>query len=99
MVLTVFRSRLNPGVDAEYGVWTARMRELAMAMPGYVSHKAFAAPDGERVTIVEFDSEEHQRAWAKLPAHISAQRAGRDSFYSEYVLMVCTVERERRFKA
>ncbi len=34
------------------------MSALAKAMPGYISHKGFVAEDGERVTIVEFESDE-----------------------------------------
>ena len=56
MIVTVFRSRLLPGVRDEYVALVDRMVELAAAMPGYISHKGFFADDGERVTIVEFES-------------------------------------------
>ncbi len=97
MIVTIFRSRLRPGVDDEYGPMAERMDELAAAMPGYVSHKAFTAEDGERVTIVEFESEEAMRAWRLHPEHREAQRRGRDRFYSEYRIQVCPVAREARF--
>mgnify|MGYP003350083918 FL=1 len=58
MIVTVFRSRLKPGVQDEYGPMAARMSALAKSMPGYISHKGFVAEDGERVTIVEFENEE-----------------------------------------
>jgi heme-degrading monooxygenase HmoA len=61
MIVTIFRSRLRPGVDDEYGPTAERMDKLAAAMPGYISHKEFTADDGERVTIVEFASEEAMR--------------------------------------
>lgn len=94
MVVTIFRSRLKPDAEAEYGKWAARMSALASTMPGYVSHKGFVAPDGERVTIVEFASEEAQRAWRMHPDHVAAQKKGRQDFYAEYRLQVCRVERE-----
>jgi heme-degrading monooxygenase HmoA len=97
MILTVFRSRLKPEAVQEYGPWAQRMSELAKTMPGYISHKGFVAPDGERVTVVEFETEEQQIAWARHPEHMDAQRLGRGSFYSEYSIQVCTVHRERRF--
>ena len=93
MIVTVFRSRLNPQTEAEYLQWAERMHELAVTMPGYVSHKTFAAEDGERVTIVEFESEETQRAWARHPEHRDAQELGRTRFYTEYALQVCEVKR------
>ena len=97
MVLTVFRSRLNPDVQDEYGAWAVRMSELARAMPGYISHKGFTAPDGERVTIVEFDTDEHMRAWSAHPEHVEAKKLGRSSFYAEYDIKVCTVVRSHAF--
>ena len=39
MVLVIFRSRLKPGVDAEYEPVAARMDAPAVSMPGYVAHK------------------------------------------------------------
>jgi heme-degrading monooxygenase HmoA len=97
MIVTVFRSRLRPEAADEYGPLATRMSELAKTMPGYISHKGFAAPDGERVTIVEFDTEEHQRAWSMQAEHAAAKKRGRDEFYSEYKIQVCTVKREHVF--
>jgi len=99
MIVTVFRSRQNPEAREEYTLWAARMSELARTMPGYVSHKAFVAEDGERVTIVEFANEEAQRAWAQHPQHVDAKKKGRAAFYSEYKLQTCQVLRESRFPA
>ena len=97
MPLTVFRSRLRPEAAHEYEGWAARMDALARTMPGYLSHKTFTADDGERVTLVEFDSEENQQAWAKHPEHLEAQEKGRKRFYSEFSIQVCSVVRSAGF--
>lgn len=94
MVITVFRSRVKPEVQEEYARWVGRMRELATSMPGFISHKGFVADDGERVAIVEFESEAAQRAWATHPEHIEAQKKGRKDFYLEFRIQVCTLQRE-----
>ena len=94
MILTVFRSRLNPAAQEEYAVWAQRISDLAEQMPGYVSHKGYVAADGERVTVVEFETEEQQRAWAMHPEHVQAMRKGRESFYTEHRLQVCQVLRD-----
>jgi len=99
MIVTVFRSRLKPEAREEYTQWAGRMSELARAMPGYLSHKVFVAEDGERVTIVEFESEEAQRAWARHPQHLEAKKKGRADFYAEFKLQTCNVLRESRFPA
>ena len=99
MIVTVFRSRLKPEAAMEYGEWAPRIAALAKSMPGYVSHKSFVAEDGERLTLVEFESEEAQRAWANEARHVEAKKKGRKDFYLEYRLQVCTVQRDTSFKA
>ena len=99
MIVTVFRTRLNPGVDDEYGPTAARMSELARTVPGYVSHKGYVAEDGERVTIVEFESEEALNRWRIDPEHRGAKKRGFESFYSEFRYQICSVIRERSWAA
>jgi heme-degrading monooxygenase HmoA len=99
MIITVFRSRLKPGLRDEYVALVERMNELARTMPGYISHKGFFADDGERVTIVEFAHEEGMHAWRTNPEHIAAQKLARQKYYSEYSVQVCTLDRESKFNA
>ena len=98
MIVVVFRSRLAPEAVEDYDTTAARMDELAVKMPGYIAHKEFAAEDGERLTVAEFESEETVAAWRTHPEHVDAQRKGRAKFYSEFRLTVCEVLREQRFK-
>ncbi|HEX4865909.1 MAG TPA: antibiotic biosynthesis monooxygenase [Acidimicrobiales bacterium] len=58
-------------------------------MPGFEGFKTFAAPDGERVSIIVFDSLEHQEAWRDDHEHRLAQRRGRQDFYAAYSISVC----------
>ena len=98
-VVTIFRNRLKPENVDEYYQWAARISALAKTMPGYLSHKTFAADDGERVTIVEFADEASQRGWATQAQHVEAKKKGRESFYTEYSIQICSVARESRFTA
>src|SRR4051794_2370199 len=99
MVVTIFRGRLRPEAQQEYMQWAARMSELAASMPGYLSHKSYAAEDGERVTLVEFESQEALMAWSRHPEHVEAKKKGRESFYLEYRVQVCTPMRDSNFTA
>ena len=95
MIVTVFRVRLNPNVDdEELTQLDNRMLELASAMPGFVSYKNFVSEDGEGVTIVEFESLETQSAWRGHPEHKVAQARGREEFFAEYRIQVCTTVRD-----
>lgn len=98
MVVIVFRSRIRAGNEQELVADGARMYELASAMPGFVSYKDFAAEDGENVTIVEFDTLEHLAAWREHPEHKKVQQKGRERYFSEYRIQVCSTERDYDFK-
>lgn len=93
MIITIFRSRLRLENQEAYERVAVRMDELAHKMPGFVAIKTFTAPDGERVSIVEFESEETHNAWRQHPEHREAQRLGREQFYSEFKLQVCKLDR------
>jgi heme-degrading monooxygenase HmoA len=98
MVLTVFRSRLRPENEAEFQELAARMMKLAEAMPGFISYKLYVSSDGERCSLVEFETPEQLRAWRELPPHREAQRIGRERYYAEYSLRVFDEPlRESRF--
>lgn len=99
MIVTVFRTRMNPGVQDEYGPMAKRMSELARTIPGYISHKGFVADDGERVTIVEFETEEALHRWRIDPEHAKAKRRGVEAFFSEFKFQICSVVRERMWTA
>jgi len=92
MIVTIFRSRLMPGLQDEYVALVERMREITVTIPDYVSHKGFWSDDGERVTIVEFEHEEGQTAWRKHPEHLEAQKLGRTKYYEMYDIKVAEVD-------
>lgn len=99
MILTIFRSRLSDthrdAYDEQVRITAARAEQA----PGFLGHKMFVAEDGERVTLVEFDTLEHQRAWSLSREHKTAAIAGRRRFYAEYKIQVCSVERQSEFVA
>ena len=97
MVITIFRSRLRPEHRAEYEHRAAKIHALAVKTPGFISIKTFGAEDGERVSIVEFESEETMLAWRNQPDHRLAQELGRKLFYSEYRIQVYRPIRDYSF--
>ncbi|MEY2468865.1 MAG: hypothetical protein QOF21_1563 [Actinomycetota bacterium] len=95
-ILTVFRSRLADGAyDAGYEERADEMLARAQAMPGFVEFKSFTAPDGERLSVIQFASRADHDAWARDTEHRVAQAQGRDSFYAEYRITVAEVTNER----
>ena len=98
MVISVFRSKLRPGIEEEFVKLGDRMLEIAQSMPGFVSYKVYTAPDGERASIIEFESREELLAWRDLPEHRAAQQRGRERYYEWYSLVVSEPERESHFE-
>jgi heme-degrading monooxygenase HmoA len=98
MVVTVFRSKLRSDNAGEFQRLVDRMMELATAMPGFVSYKVYGADDGERCSIIEFDTAEHLLAWRNHPEHVEAQELGRELYYEQYSLVVAEPIRESRFE-
>ncbi|PJI43385.1 antibiotic biosynthesis monooxygenase [Ferrovibrio sp.] len=99
MILVAFRSRLRPEATDAYATMAQQIGPLAMAVPGYVSHKAYTAPDGERVTLVEYESEDAVRLWSRDRQHALAKKAGHAEFFSWFRIQVCQVLRERSHDA
>ena len=98
MIVVLFRSRLSVEAGEEYAEMAERMLDLARGMPGFVSFKHFAAEDGERLSMIEFDSEEHLGAWREHPEHRKAQARGKEKFYTEYRLTVAETIRDYGFR-
>jgi heme-degrading monooxygenase HmoA len=97
MVVTVFRSRLLPGHDDEFRALADEMMEQAEAMPGFRSYKLYTSEDGERCSVIEFETTEQLMAWRQHAGHQKAMRIGRERFYSEYSSFVGEPIRESRF--
>jgi heme-degrading monooxygenase HmoA len=97
-MVTVFRSRLRPGVQDDYSPVADEMSRLVQTIDGFMDQRFYISPDGERVTIVRFrDPESHQR-WARHPDHLAAQERGRGEFYSWYDISVCEELYSRDFE-
>jgi len=98
MIVVVFRAhRTEAGDGPDYYTHLARMAEIAVTMPGYISHKAYKAEDGERLTLFEWESEDTLRDWARHSEHVEVKQIGRDRFYADYHLQVCEVVRDSKF--
>jgi heme-degrading monooxygenase HmoA len=96
--VVVFRSRIREDASGEFQELAERMLAIAREMPGFISYKVYTAPDGERVSIHEWESPEHLRAWREHPEHRKVQALGREQYYEEYTSYVSDEPRESRFR-
>jgi heme-degrading monooxygenase HmoA len=91
MVIALFEHRLRADIDvAEWDQTFERMVALASEMPGLISIDGYASPDGMRLAVVRWESEEALQAWKNHPEHVRAQARGREAFFDEYKVTVAS---------
>jgi len=91
MVIALFEFLLRTDIDVEEWEQTfERMVSLASEMPGFISLDGYDAPDGMRLAVVRFASEEALEAWKNHPEHAEAQARGRDAFFDAYKVTVAS---------
>ena len=91
----LFKTELRREADGpEYEETDRRMMEIVSKMPGFISIKPYTAEDGERISLVRFESKESLEAWTSHPEHRKAQQRAREFFYDSYWVQVCEVVRE-----
>ena len=90
-VIALFEFRLRADIDAvEWEQTFQRMVALASEMPGLISIDSYASPDGMRLAVVRFVSDEALQAWKNHPEHLEAQARGREAFFDEYKVTVAS---------
>ena len=95
MIVVLFGTKLRPDIDrAEYEARNWRLDDLVRQIPGFISVQSYTSKEGERVTMVRFESEAALEAWRHHPEHVEAQRKGRETYYDSYWVQVCETIRE-----
>ncbi len=87
MRTVIFRTYSVDETRAEYYATAEPLFKIAAAMPGFVAAKTFVAPDGEELTVVEFESDEALNAWRQQAEHLAAQKSS-GKFFSDYRITV-----------
>jgi len=98
MVIVLFRSKMTDAAGADYAAMAQEMLDRARTMPGFVDFKSFKADDGERISVIHWESQETLRGWATDARHLVAQRLGRDKWYEYFRLEVAEVVRSYAFE-
>lgn len=92
MYVVIFRAKIR-ALDAEYSRAASRMRELALGQFGCLDFHAVTEGQNE-VALSYWPSEEAIKAWRSHPAHVLAQKAGRERWYESYSVQVAKISRE-----
>jgi heme-degrading monooxygenase HmoA len=87
----IFTSIRTEGENG-YGEIAERMVELAKQQPGYLGHESAREETG--ITVSYWESLEAIRNWKMNTEHLSAQKKGREEFYSAFKVRIAKVERD-----
>lgn len=97
MVVVLFRSALTDEAGADYRAMADEMLARARTMPGFIDFKSFRAEDGERLSVIRWESQETMRCWAEDARHRAAQRLGREQWYRYFRVEVAEIVRAYGF--
>jgi heme-degrading monooxygenase HmoA len=87
----IFTSLRTDG-DQGYARMSERMERLAEQQPGYLGIEAAREQVG--ITVSYWADEVAAAAWKQVAEHLVAQERGREAWYADYRVRVCTVTRD-----
>lgn len=94
MYAVIFTSKLSSNADG-YHEMAAKMVELAKLQPGFINVES--ARDEIGITVSYWESLEAIKNWKANLCHLEAQENGKSTWYENYTVRICKVEREYSF--
>ncbi|PWJ47625.1 Heme-degrading monooxygenase HmoA [Quadrisphaera granulorum] len=82
-----------------YFEMAVRMATLGQSQPGYLGRTSMSDEAGAELTVIYYRDEASIRAWKADAEHLTAQRLGKERWYSSYDIQVARVERRYAFNA
>jgi heme-degrading monooxygenase HmoA len=87
----IFTSLRTEG-DQGYARMSERMEQLAAEQPGFLGVES--ARDQVGITVSYWADDAAAAAWKQVAEHLVAQARGREVWYADYRVRVCTVTRD-----
>ncbi len=81
--------------DKGYAAMAEDMVRLAQEQPGFLGMES--ARDGLGITVSYWTDLEAIKQWKQQTDHLEAQRLGRSTWYKNYLVRICKVERDYLF--
>jgi heme-degrading monooxygenase HmoA len=92
----VIFSSLREDGDKGYSEMADTMMELAQTQAGFLG--AESARNELGITVSYWESLEAIKKWQEHPAHIIAQKRGKEEWYKQYAVRICKVDRDYFFE-
>jgi heme-degrading monooxygenase HmoA len=91
----IFTSLRTEGENG-YGTMAEAMEKLAATQPGFLGIES--ARNDLGITVSYWESLESIAAWKQNAQHLVAQQRGRATWYEEFKVRICRVERDYEFR-
>lgn len=90
----IFSSVRSTIDDQGYSDMASRMELLAKKQPGFIEIESVRDATGKGITISYWASLDAIKNWKANLEHLSAQKMGKEKWYSQFKVRICQVERE-----
>ncbi|MBD1380640.1 antibiotic biosynthesis monooxygenase family protein [Metabacillus arenae] len=94
----IFTSIRTDQESSEYEMMADKMVELASKQPGFIDVESARDSKGYGITVSYWESLEAIQEWKENTAHQAAQRKGKETWYEDFKVRICKVEREYSFE-
>src|SRR5690242_228485 len=89
----IFSSKRSQADEQTYLTVAKRMAALASEQEGFIGMENVQDKQGVGIMISYWDAVEAKGGWDNQPAHAMIQKKGRGSWYDQFTVRVCNVER------
>jgi heme-degrading monooxygenase HmoA len=90
----IFTSQRSDKDTAGYKKMAAAMEEAAKKQAGFLHMESVRGPEGFGITISYWHSLDAIKEWKQHTQHQSAQKAGKEKWYSDYKVEICKIEKK-----
>ena len=94
MYVVIFKATAR-ALDAAYSDMAARLRQTALDRFGCLEFEA-VSENGREIALSYWESLDDVARWKAHAEHLTAQRLGREAWYSAYSVEVARIERSYR---
>ena len=93
----IFSSKLKEGITG-YSDMANKLEELLKFESGYLgmdtARDNSIETNNQGITVSYWKDLESIKKWKKNATHLTAQKQGKENWYSDYTVRICKVERE-----
>ena len=96
MYAVIFEVELNEGGQEKYLSIAAKLKELLVTMPGFISIERFESlvNEGKLLSLSFWESKEDIGYWKKNLDHMNAQSQGRAKLFKDYRIRLAEVYKD-----